>query len=571
MIARSTAGIRSAGKEAESRQRHLDLTLEMRDISLAAPKNKTVDVEVEGQNMLGSASRLRDALWSWTKEHAGIARQPATPDRNSGRTVVRTTLVAALTSSVYVAFGTVVWSAYGQFGLQSLRDVTPLVKARAAFVKLAPPHLTVRASEADRPPVVATFELSVEEELPSQLSTALLRDGAEDPPAPPSLSLPARARSAARAARPLVAPEEARPERTFARAEARLEARSRPGAGSLLGGPRGRADLPSTAGSREELDARPRGIGSRAQPPSSTTAIAASAPGEPGEPGLTRPAAPKPSFKPRDVAVAWAAMERTSSSPVGGRDAAARPGSGPGSRAAATPGSRTPPLRPAFKPLDGARVLASGEPSRVAYAEGRSVLGSFWSRVRALFEPAPRRLIVAGNGSSRDAGTGRSGFGGAADAPGRSGGDRPDQSAGGGSTGGSAGGSSTAGSSGGSNTASRGSTNSGSPSSNTGSGSVAGGVTGSVAGGVAGSVGGSVGASVGGRSVGASVGGSGNQGHGRSGGRGGDDDDDGGSGGGKGGGGKGGGGKGGGGKGGDGKGGGGGGKGGGKGGGGDDD
>lgn len=543
--------------------------------------------------MLGSASRLRDALWSWTEEHAGIARQPATPDRNSRRTVVRTTLVAALTSSVYVAFGTVVWSAYDQFGLQSLRDVTPLVKARAAFVKLAPPHLTVRASEADRPPVVATFEPSGDQELPSHLSTALLRDGAADPPAPSSLSLPARARSAARAARPLVAPEKA-PEQTFARAEARLEARSRPVAGSLSGGPLGRADLPSAAGSREELEDRPRGVGSRAQPPSSTTAIAASAPAEPGEPaepGLTRPAAPKPSFKPRDVAVAWAAMERTSSSPVEGRDAAARPGPGPGSRATAAPGSRTPPLRPAFKPLDGARLLASGEPSRVAYAEGRSVLGSFWSRVRALFEPAPRRLIVAGNGSSRDADPGRSGIGGAADAPGRSGGDQPDQSAGsggtgGGSTGGSTGGSSTAGSRSGSNTASnngsRGSPNSdspnsGSPSSNTGPGSVAGGVTGSVAGGVAGSVSGSVGASVGGRSVGASVGRSGNQGNGRSGGRGGDDDDggrgrgddddDGGSGGGKGGGGKGGGGKGG-----DGKGGGGGGKGGGgKGGGGDDD
>lgn len=514
---------------------------------------------------------------------------------------MRTTLVAALTSSVYVAFGTVVWSAYDQFGLQSLRDVTPLVKARAAFVKLAPPHLTVRASEADRPPVVATFEPSGDQELPSHLSTALLRDGAEDPPAPLSLSLPARARSAARAARPAVAPEEARPEQTFARAEARLEARSRPGAGSLFGGPLGRADLPSAAGSREELEARPRGVGSRAQLPSSTTAIAASAPAEPGEPaepGLTRPVAPKPSFKPRDVAVAWAAMERTSSSPVEGRDAAARPGPGPESRATAAPGPRTPPLRPAFKPLDGARILASGEPSRVAYAEGRSVLGSFWSRVRALFEPAPRRLIVAGNGSSRDADPGRSGIGGAADAPGRSGDDRPDQSAGsggtgGGSTGGSTGGSSTAGSRSGSNTASnngsRGSPNSdspnsGSPSSNTGPGSVAGGVTGSVAGGVAGSVSGSVGASVGGRSVGASVGRSGNQGNGRSGGRGGDDDDggrsrgdddddggrgrgggddnDGGRGGGKGGGGKGGDGKGG-----DGKGGGGGGKGGG----GDDD
>jgi hypothetical protein len=41
MIARSTVGIRSAGKEVERRQQYLDTNLDLRDISLAAPKKTT--------------------------------------------------------------------------------------------------------------------------------------------------------------------------------------------------------------------------------------------------------------------------------------------------------------------------------------------------------------------------------------------------------------------------------------------------------------------------------------------------------------------------------------------------
>jgi len=76
MIARSTVGIRSAGKEVERRQRYLDTNLDLRDISLAATKNNAVDVEVEGA------------------EHARVrkspSRRPLVVDKRAGRNCTAT-------------------------------------------------------------------------------------------------------------------------------------------------------------------------------------------------------------------------------------------------------------------------------------------------------------------------------------------------------------------------------------------------------------------------------------------------------------------------------------------------
>ena len=511
--------------------------------------------------MLASASRLRGALWSWTREQAGIARQPATADRNSGRTVVRTTLAVSLTSVGYAAFGTIVWSAYDQFGHQSPRDVTPLVVAGAAPVKLAPARLTVRGSEADRPLVVEAFEPSVDDELPPQLATALLEDSADDPREPASLSTPARARSVARAAsavRPAVAPEDAGPEQAFTRAEARLEARSDPSAGPIRHGPVASPEVLSAVRPSEGIDT-PR--------PVAGMSVESTSPGPsavPAKPEATTPLPPLPWLKPADFAAPWASADRAFSSQGDGRTNAAAAGS--------VAGSRTPP-QPAFKPLEAARILASGEPLRMATAaaEPASGLRSFWSSLMALFAPAPRRLLISGNGGGREANAGR----GLADGPSRAGGDPAGRSLGNGSGSGtddpSPGGGNTAG-----NTTNGGGTggNTGSADNNANQGSDQG---------RGGRGGDDDDDDDGGRGGGddddddgdrGSGGGDDDDGDGGSGRGGGDDDgggrgrgggdDDGGSGGGKGGGGKGGGGKGGGGK-------GGGGKGGGKGGGGDDD
>jgi hypothetical protein len=393
------------------------------NISLAAPKKNAVDVEVEGQNMLGSASRLRGALWSWTREQAGIARQAATADRTSGRTIVRTILAVSLTSVVYAAFGTIVWSAYDQFGHQSPRDVTPRVVAGAAPVKLAPARLTVRDSEGDRPLVVEAFEPSVDDELPPQLATALLEDRDDDPREAPSLSTPARARSVARAAsavRPAVAPEDAGPEQAFARAEARLEARSDPSAGPFRHEPVASPEVLSAVRPSEGIDT-PRPVASMSVESTSPRPSAV-----PAKPEATTPLPPLPWLKPADFAAAWASADRAFSSQGDGRTNAAAAGSGAG--------SRTPP-QPAFKPLEAARILASGEPLRMATAaaEPESGLRSFWSNLMALFAPAPRRLLIAGNGGGREADFGR----GVAERPGRAGGDPAARSPGNGSGGGS--------------------------------------------------------------------------------------------------------------------------------------
>ena len=486
--------------------------------------------------MLASASRLPGALWSWTREQAGIARQPATADRNSGRTIVRTTLAASLTSVVYATFGTIVWSAYDQFGHQSPRNVTPRVVAGAAPVKLAPARPTVRGSETDRPLVVEAFAPWVDDELSPQLATALLEDGADDAREPASLSTPARARSIARAAsavRPAVAPEDAGPEPAIARAEARLEARSHPGAGPFRHEPAASPEVLSALRPSEGLDT-PRpvpGVESTSPRPSAV----------PAKPEATTPLPPLPWLKPTDFAAAWASADRAFSSQGDGRTNAAAAGSGAESR---------PPPQPAFKPLEAGRILASGEPLRMATAaaEPASGLRSFWSSLMALFAPAPRRLLIAGNGGGREANAGR----GLADGPSRAGADpagpSPGNGSGRGTDGASPGGGNTTG-----DTTNRGSTggNTGSADNNANQGSDQG---------RGGRGGDDDDDDDGGRGGGDDDGG----GRGRGGG-----DDDGGSGGGKGGGDKGGGDKGGGGKGGGDKGGGG--KGGSKGGGGDDD
>jgi len=348
---------------------------------------------------------------------------------------VRTTLAVSLTSVGYAAFGTIVWSAYDQFGHQSPRDVTPLVVAGAAPVKLAPARLTVRGSEADRPLVVEAFEPSVDDELPPQLATALLEDSADDPREPASLSTPARARSVARAAsavRPAVAPEDAGPEQAFARAEARLEARSHPSAGPLRHGLVASPEVLSAVRPSEGIDT-PRPVASMSVESTSPRPSAV-----PAKPEATTPLPPLPWLKPADFAAAWASADRAFSSQGDGRTNAAAAGS--------VAGSRTPP-QPAFKPLEAARILASGEPLRMttAAAEPESGLRSFWSSLMALFTAAPRRLLIAGNGGGREADAGR----GLADVPGRAGGDRagrsPGNGSGSGTDGASTGGGNTAG------------------------------------------------------------------------------------------------------------------------------
>jgi hypothetical protein len=371
--------------------------------------------------MLGSASRLRGALWPWTGEQAGIARQTATADRNSERTIVRTTLAAALTTVVYAAFGTIVWSAYDQFGRPSLRDVTPLVKTRAAFVKLAPSRLSVRGSEADRPPVVATLEpWAIGGELPPQPTTAQAQDRGAGPPGPAALPAPARARSIARAAPvdgPAAPPEATALEQAFAQAEA---ARSDPSAGQFRQGsvaPSGTSSA-AGAGAAPAAPLPAAGIG-LASTPSAPPRVAA-------QPEATAPLPPLPSLKPSDVMIAWTSTDPALSSRGGGRTTAAAAGSGAG--------ARTPPP-PAFKPLESERILASGEQLRTAAAGSPSGLRSFWSGLIALFTAAPRRLVIADNGGSREAGFERSGAGAVADEPSRAGGDPAGRSGPGGGSG----------------------------------------------------------------------------------------------------------------------------------------
>jgi hypothetical protein len=321
--------------------------------------------------MLGSASRLRDALWLWTREPAEIVRQAATADSNSKRKFARTTLAVSLTSVVYTAFGAVVWSAYDRFGQWSLRDATPLVVA-AAPAKLAAPRRTLRGSGADRPPIAETLgPAAAGEGLPAQSPATPFGESVDDPAEPASLS--ARAHSVARAG----------PGRA---------ARPDPSAGPLRDGPVAAAAASSAAG----VSAGSVALRLAAGMGRATTAPTPS--GVPAKPQAKPPLPPAPSFKPANVLTARVAADRALSSGAAARTTAAAAGPEAGVRMAP---------RPAFKPR-GERFLASGERARMAAAAARprSGLRSFWSSFVALFTPSSRPWLVADNGGGREADAG---------------------------------------------------------------------------------------------------------------------------------------------------------------------
>ena len=316
--------------------------------------------------MLGSASLLHDLPWSWREEHASTPRKPETINRSLGRSALRITLVGAMLGTIYGGCGTVVWSAHEQFKAQPRIDVAPLVVAEEGPAKIMAPPLLSAAIGASAP----------------------LADEAADPleanPKGDPLVVVTQA-SGARAAEPaLLAPEPALSRPAHARSAARVIATVRP--------------LRTKAPARIE----------EAAPSEEVVAIPGgpSAPPRRAELEGTARLLPEPALKPAVVVVARAPAPSPPVAPALERATAA-----------------DPPLLPALKPRGGERSVVAGE---LRAAEPRSD-DSFWSRLKALFTPAPAPWIIAGDGGDHGSTTGPSGAA-ASDPTGSATNDSPDQS-----------------------------------------------------------------------------------------------------------------------------------------------
>jgi hypothetical protein len=211
-------------------------------------------------------------------ERIDDAQEEATFDWSNPRSYVRSTLGIGFLCAVYAIVGGVVWSAYEEFGNQSLLDLAPLVVADRTPLKLLPDEGT-----PDRTALLA--------EARNERSSATVL-GRREPPAPPlRQSAPAASLDAGEAseaatlvmtARPAMAPHETEP----------VPAVEAP-----------RAEVPVAAA----LQTPPLDIPAAAPPASATPATA----DEVSDSGRAATWLPTPAFKPLDavpIVVAQAAL-----------------------------------------------------------------------------------------------------------------------------------------------------------------------------------------------------------------------------------------------------------------------